>query len=357
MSNGYVPVQWNGFKKNYDKALWLVIVLYVVLFMGVSSAMHSGADALSPMALLIRAFGSLAFILLTLILCIGPLARLNTRFLPLLYNRRHMGVSMFIIALLHGALVIMWYHGFGVINPIESIFSSLGSFDVPSDVPFQRFGFLALLILFVMAATSHDYWNANLSAPVWKAIHMAVYLAYGLVIVHLAYGAMMDKTTGLSSIVVLSSVLLVSGLHIVSGLKSCKPTRTCQGQEWVDIGNWMDIPNNRAITVSINDEERIAVFRYDTNKLAAVSNACQHQNGPLGEGRVIDGLITCPWHGFQYKPEDGRAPCPFTERIATYQLKLDGSKVFLNPSALAQGTPRPVVEIPGVISLKEQADV
>ena len=39
-----------------------------------------------------RAFGSCAFLMLTLILCIGPLARLDARFLPLLYNRRHFGV-------------------------------------------------------------------------------------------------------------------------------------------------------------------------------------------------------------------------------------------------------------------------
>ena len=27
--------------------------------------------------------------------------------------------------------------------------------------------------------------------------------------------------------------------------------------------------------------------------------------GPLGEGKIVDGCITCPWHGFQYRPQDG----------------------------------------------------
>ena len=36
-----------------------------------------------------RAFGACAFVMLTVILAIGPLARLDRRFLPLLYNRRH----------------------------------------------------------------------------------------------------------------------------------------------------------------------------------------------------------------------------------------------------------------------------
>src|SRR2546428_6173232 len=44
---------------------------------------------------IIRAAGSAAFLLLHVVLCIGPLCRLDSRFLPLLYNRRHLGVVTF----------------------------------------------------------------------------------------------------------------------------------------------------------------------------------------------------------------------------------------------------------------------
>lgn len=84
-------------------------------------------------------------------------------------------------------------------------------------------------------------------------------------------------------------------------------------------------------------KERIAVFKYD-GKLSAVHNVCKHQNGPLGEGKIVDGCITCPWHGYQYHPHNGSSPAPFTEKIATYQLKLDGNKIFVLPEALPEGT-------------------
>jgi sulfoxide reductase heme-binding subunit YedZ len=83
--------------------------------------------------------------------------------------------------------------------------------------------------------------------------------------------------------------------------------------------------------------ERIAVFR-NGNKVHAVSNACRHQGGPLGEGRIIDGCITCPWHGFQYRPEDGRSPEPFTERISTYETQIRDGIVYVNPHPLTPGT-------------------
>ncbi len=351
MSHDYVAVQWNRRKKVYDLALWLGIAIYLAVFMAVSIVQHPGVDALSPMTLLIRALATLAFFLLSLILCIGPLARLSPRFLPLLYNRRHMGVSMFIVALTHAVLAAIWYHSFGVENPVMSILTSPGSFESAADVAFQPFGFFALLILFVMAATSHDYWNANLGAPLWKALHMGVYLAYGLLVVHVALGAMQDASTGLLPAMPGLSVVLVGGLHLAAAFKSRTADREIStggnriNENWINLGSWRDIENNSAITVAVANDERVAVFRYEGNKLAAVANVCKHQNGPLGEGRVIDGCITCPWHGFQYRPEDGRAPAPFEERIATYLLKLEGENILLNSEALPEGSERPITEI------------
>ena len=84
----------------------------------------------------------------------------------------------------------------------------------------------------------------------------------------------------------------------------------------------------------------------DGEKLSAVSNVCAHQNGPLGEGRIVDGFVTCPWHGFQYRPEDGCAPAPFTEKIATYQLRLERDVVCLHTVVNAAGTRVEPLRIP-----------
>jgi nitrite reductase/ring-hydroxylating ferredoxin subunit len=60
--------------------------------------------------------------------------------------------------------------------------------------------------------------------------------------------------------------------------------------------------------------------------------------GPLGEGRVVDGCITCPWHGWQYDPATGRSPPPFVERIKTYNVRLANGRVFVNPKPNPFGT-------------------
>ena len=55
--------------------------------------------------------------------------------------------------------------------------------------------------------------------------------------------------------------------------------------------------------------------------------------------RIIDGLVTCPWHGFQYRLEDGCAPPPFTERLATHRVRINRGVVEVDPQPLPPGTP------------------
>src|SRR5438067_9301183 len=166
--------------------------------------------------MLMRACDTAEFLLLHIILCISPLCRLNSKFLPQLYNRRHAGVTLFTLGLVHAALVVLTYHAGGDTNPILSIFQGSPLNGSVSGVPFQPFGFFALLILFLMAATSHDFWLANLSAPVWKSLHMLVYVAYALLVLHVTFGALQGERSPLYIVAVALGLVTVLGLHITA---------------------------------------------------------------------------------------------------------------------------------------------
>ena len=107
---------------------------------------------------------------------------------------------------------------------------------------------------------------------------------------------------------------------------------------WVPVGPPLSIPDKGARIVAAPDGERIAVFR-DGAQIGALSNLCAHQNGPIGEGRIIDGCVTCPWHGYQYRLEDGCAPPPFTEKLVTYRVRIAHGVVEVDPRPLPPGTP------------------
>src|SRR5258708_21793499 len=97
---------------------------------------------------------------------------------------------MFLVAMVQGVFSMIQFDALGDISPLVSLFVSNTRYDSLAQFPFQALGFGAILILFVMAATSHDFWLHNLSAPAWKRIHMLVYLAYALLVAHVVLGAL-----------------------------------------------------------------------------------------------------------------------------------------------------------------------
>lgn len=336
MSVQYGAIGWNRQKKVYDTVLVSVLALYLVTFLGVGVWRNPNATAET---LLIRALGTGAFLLLNGILCIGPLARLDRRFLPLLYNRRHLGVTMFLLGLAHGVFGLFQFHALGNTSPLVSLFVSNTRFGSVPDFPFQALGFFALLILFLMAATSHDFWLRNLSAPVWKSLHMLVYLAYGLLVAHVTLGALQSETSPvLASILIVGAGTVVS-LHLAAAWRERHMEHARQeaaADGFVEVCKVERIPEKCATIIPLSGE-RVAVFRYD-GKVSAISNVCQHQNGPLGEGRMIDGCVTCPWHGYQYLPETGASPAPFQEKVPTFRVKVVDGAVFVHPRPNPPGT-------------------
>jgi sulfoxide reductase heme-binding subunit YedZ len=339
MSHSYTSVNWTPFKKRFDAWMLAGVVFYLVAFVIGSTVGLPEGERFTPVQILIRATGSLAFLMLTFLLCIGPLARLTPRFKPFLYNRRHLGVATFGLSLMHGLLVTLWYHGFGDLNPLVSLLVSNPRYDSLAGFPFESLGMLALLLLFLLAATSHDFWNANLGPGLWKGIHLSVYVAYALLVAHVALGALQSNTQPLYVAALALSAAAVTGLQLATSIFASGAHVRAPGNasDWLRVGAVRDIPENRARIVEPEGAERIAVFRFD-GKVAAVSNVCRHQGGPLGEGRVIDGCITCPWHGYQYRAEDGCSPAPFTERIATYQTRIERGVVFVHRQARPPGS-------------------
>ena len=336
MGVAYTSIQWNRQKKFYDCVLVGGVAAFLVAFGALTKILF---PFITDEILIIRTFGVAAFFLLHIILCLGPLCRLQPKFLPLLYNRRHAGVTCFLLALIHAVLVVATYHAGSDTNPLLSIFVSSPLTGSVAGVPFQPFGFFALVILLLMAATSHDFWLANLTAPVWKALHMLVYAAYALLVLHVTFGALSGEASPVYVGAMAAGLAIVLGLHLAAARKEIPVDREIKKNDagdFIDACAVADIPENRARIVCLSGE-RVAIFKYD-GKISVISNVCQHQNGPLGEGKIVSGCITCPWHGYQYVPATGASPPPFVEKVPTFNVRVRNGRVFVHPKPNPAGT-------------------
>jgi DMSO/TMAO reductase YedYZ heme-binding membrane subunit len=158
MSVGFRAVQWNRDKLVYDGILIAAISLFIAGFAAIYWQLHPPKKLPDAIDVWIRAFGTCAFLMLTAILSIGPLARLDRRFLPLLYNRRHFGVLTFIVAVTHFCFLLAWYLVQHNLPNLATELTTWKDYAKFIDFPFKALGIAALLVLFVMAATSHDFW-------------------------------------------------------------------------------------------------------------------------------------------------------------------------------------------------------
>ena len=101
-------------------------------------------------------------------------------------------------------------------------------------------------------------------------------------------------------------------------------------------------PGGRARVEAFGTE--VAVFNID-GELFAVANACPHNGGPLCHGRVSGArlpsdpyehkwgrenrVLTCPWHGWEFDLETGRALFDDKVRVRTFEARVEGAEVVL----------------------------
>ncbi len=86
------------------------------------------------------------------------------------------------------------------------------------------------------------------------------------------------------------------------------------------------LPEGRIMTVSAGTKQ-IALSHFE-GKFCALDNHCPHQGGPLGEGSIENGILRCPWHGWDYHPCTGKAP-GFDDGVEPYPVKEENGNVFV----------------------------
>jgi len=76
--------------------------------------------------------------------------------------------------------------------------------------------------------------------------------------------------------------------------------------QWFQVLDLEELPEGRVKTV-VAGHKSLAMTHYQ-GQYGALDNRCPHQGGPLGEGSIENGLLRCPWHGWDYCPLTGKPP-------------------------------------------------
>ncbi len=105
--------------------------------------------------------------------------------------------------------------------------------------------------------------------------------------------------------------------------------------EWIGIGTIDDIPPLGSRIVKTGDGD-IAIFRASDDRIFAIEDRCPHKGGPLSQGIVHGGRVTCPLHNWTIDLETGRAVAPDEGCVKRYPLRIEGGELFLKLSQIEQ---------------------
>ncbi len=111
--------------------------------------------------------------------------------------------------------------------------------------------------------------------------------------------------------------------------------------DWLDIGPVGQIAPGTARTLPVRgagETREIAIFHTLDNQFHALLNRCPHKHGPLSQGIVHGGVVTCPLHAWQISLATGRALGASEEEraacVPVIPLRVDAGRIYLERAAV-----------------------
>ena len=96
---------------------------------------------------------------------------------------------------------------------------------------------------------------------------------------------------------------------------------------WHSVAKTKDIEEGKAQIVELNNRQ-MALFKLQ-GAFCAIQNNCPHRGGPLGEGEVENGQVTCPWHGWTFDLKSGECISVPGVIQKTFPVKTEGDDILI----------------------------
>jgi nitrite reductase (NADH) small subunit/3-phenylpropionate/trans-cinnamate dioxygenase ferredoxin subunit len=100
-----------------------------------------------------------------------------------------------------------------------------------------------------------------------------------------------------------------------------------------------DIAEGEGKAVSVGDKV-IAVFLAG-GRYAAIDDCCPHMGASLSEGYVEGGIVTCPWHAWRFRLQDGAWADNPRIYIGCYPVRVEGDLVQVQVPPPLDKPPQP----------------
>lgn len=110
--------------------------------------------------------------------------------------------------------------------------------------------------------------------------------------------------------------------------------------DWVDVGSAEEL-SKRSVQEVTARRTRLALLCRD-GTFSALSGACNHAGGPLGQGALDGDFVVCPWHYWKFHRATGEGEPGFEEdRVPAYAVKVESGRVFVDLGSATKRSKKP----------------
>ncbi|PIQ82592.1 MAG: non-heme iron oxygenase ferredoxin subunit [Candidatus Omnitrophica bacterium CG11_big_fil_rev_8_21_14_0_20_64_10] len=100
---------------------------------------------------------------------------------------------------------------------------------------------------------------------------------------------------------------------------------------FVKVAEVADLPPGQGMVVE-PEGTPIALFNVE-GEFRAIGNSCIHRGGPLGEGTVEEGKVTCPWHAWRFDLATGASELDPSAKVPVYSVEVRDGAVYVDVTA------------------------
>ncbi len=344
--------------------LFIVYLLYFLIFKNVDQKV-----------LVLRTSGVLAFLLLNLVLLIGPWTRFKPNLVKYYKERRHLGVTVLLIALLHFSFIFRGYFNYSLYQQYQSSFTFFGStalfvfvllglsswnyiqkhfslktwkiihfltllfylgmiyifYSINKDLTTFEIILISLFVLYWIFVAPFSFSKLIIKeVNGWKQLHVLIYIAYFSVMYHIWQAQLKLQGLWLKILffIIISFVILSHLYGWIKKFKEDKKITISTDNEFVQVDKIENFVEGKGRKFIVNNKE-IAVFKYK-DEFIAVSNVCRHQKGPIYQGKIVNDYVYCPWHYWSYSTKDGCGPPGTHDCLPYYETKIENDYVYVS---------------------------
>jgi nitrite reductase/ring-hydroxylating ferredoxin subunit len=96
-------------------------------------------------------------------------------------------------------------------------------------------------------------------------------------------------------------------------------------QEWQELCSLEEIPDGDILARLLGGHD-LVVYR-NGPQVSCLPNYCPHRGWPFDGGRVRDGVLECPFHGYEFRLDTGECLTSPSLSLDTYPIRIRDGRV------------------------------